>query len=121
MKANVKLLVLGIFFLLLPRIYYHLVSQEISATISLLALISALVGVALIIKSFVKKEYKISDIKMGKIFEVKSIYLTPWGCRVGINFEGRDKRYFISPTPKELKGLSCKTKYQKTKKGIVKI
>lgn len=121
MKANIKSLILGIFFLLLPRIYYHLVSQEGNMAPPL-AMIFITAGAILIIYSFTKKDkYKLKDIKMGKVFEIKSVYDTPWESRIGISFENKEGRYNISPIPEELMKTACEEKYRKTKNGIIKI
>ncbi len=121
MRANIKSLIAGIFFLLLPRIYFHFISNE-GGIISLIAIVFVTLGTILIIYSFAKKEsYKITDMRNGKIFEIKSLYTTPWETRVGISFKNKEAQYFISPIPKELKDVSCGEKYCKIKNKIIKI
>ena len=121
MKTNKKLLILGIFFLLLPRIYYHFVSKE-GGIVALLAIAFSGIGAILILLSFAKKEkYKLSEIRNGKVFEIKSLYISPRETRVSISFENKENQYTISPIPDELKGVSCGEKYCKRKNIIVKI
>jgi len=121
MKTNNKLLILGMFFLLLPRIYYHFVSKE-GGIISLLAIAFAGIGAILILFSFAKKNnYKFNEIKDNKVFEIMTIYKSPWETRVGISFKNKESQYTISPIPDELWETSCGEKYCKRKNKIVKI
>ncbi len=121
MKMSLKSLIPGIILMLLPRIYYHFVSEE-GGIVSILAIFSVAIGAILIIYSLVKKDnYKVKEIKNGKVFEIKSLYITPWKSRVGITFKEGENQYFISPIPEELTRASCGEKYCKRKNEIVKI
>ena len=68
-----------------------------------------------------KEKYKVENIKSGKIFEIKTIYKTPWESRVCISFGNKEEQYQVYPIPEDLMQASCGEKYRKQGSKIVKI